>query len=114
MYEADEYYRARVTPVLDDGTSLDADAYLFKDDFRWAREPGGIIDQGQIKRRGAGRRGGWRRLGCSLWDGARRASAPGAGKAQWQVRWGHSGYAGWCAAHSTQRGPPPAPAGAPW
>jgi hypothetical protein len=35
VYEAEEYYRASVSPQLDDGTSVDADVYIWKDAYRW-------------------------------------------------------------------------------
>lgn len=34
MYEAEEYYRAQVQPQLEDGTSVEADVYIWKDDYR--------------------------------------------------------------------------------
>ncbi|GBF88869.1 hypothetical protein Rsub_01368 [Raphidocelis subcapitata] len=34
VYEAEEYYRARVQPSLDDGTRVDADVYVWKDQYR--------------------------------------------------------------------------------
>ncbi|KXZ48720.1 hypothetical protein GPECTOR_25g302 [Gonium pectorale] len=33
VYEAEEYYRATVTPVLEDGTELTADVYVWKDQY---------------------------------------------------------------------------------
>jgi gamma-glutamylcyclotransferase (GGCT)/AIG2-like uncharacterized protein YtfP len=35
VYEAEEYYRASVQPVLDDGSALEADVYVWKDHYRW-------------------------------------------------------------------------------
>ncbi|KAG2444475.1 hypothetical protein HXX76_001227 [Chlamydomonas incerta] len=34
VYESEEYYRATVSPVLDDGSSLKADVYVWKDTYR--------------------------------------------------------------------------------
>ncbi|KAF8058053.1 AIG2LD [Scenedesmus sp. PABB004] len=34
VYEAEEYYRATVRPELEDGGSLEADVYVWKDEFR--------------------------------------------------------------------------------
>ncbi|KAG2447215.1 hypothetical protein HYH02_007955 [Chlamydomonas schloesseri] len=34
VYESEEYYRATVSPVLDDGSSIKADVYVWKDQYR--------------------------------------------------------------------------------
>jgi hypothetical protein len=34
VYESEEYYRASVQPQLDDGSSITADVYIWKDEYR--------------------------------------------------------------------------------
>lgn len=36
VYEAEEYYRASVEPQLEDGSSIAADVYVWKDQYRSA------------------------------------------------------------------------------
>jgi hypothetical protein len=42
VYEAEEYYRAAVQPTLDDGSSVDADVYIWKDQYRCVRGSGRV------------------------------------------------------------------------
>eukprot|EP00877_Chromochloris_zofingiensis_P003464 jgi/Chrzof1/13118/Cz07g20160.t1 len=34
VYESDEYYRAPVKPLLEDGSEIDADVYILEDEYR--------------------------------------------------------------------------------
>ncbi|KAG2493651.1 hypothetical protein HYH03_008167 [Edaphochlamys debaryana] len=34
VYESEEYYRASVKPVLEDGSEVEADVYVWKEEFR--------------------------------------------------------------------------------
>jgi hypothetical protein len=34
VYESEEYYRAAVEPQLDDGSTVPADVYIWKDEYR--------------------------------------------------------------------------------
>jgi hypothetical protein len=36
VYESEEYYRATVQPQLEDGSSIPADVYIWKDQYRCA------------------------------------------------------------------------------
>lgn len=82
VYEAEEYYRAQVAPVLDDGSSVDADVYIWRDTYRWALGP--------AKRgRGAGIQAPARRVGAV----PRRARRGGAGRRAARVPRGAAGPA---------------------
>lgn len=35
VYESEEYYRASVEPQLEDGSSIPADVYIWKDQYKW-------------------------------------------------------------------------------
>jgi hypothetical protein len=35
VYESEEYYRTQVQPQLEDGSTVAADVYVWKDEFRW-------------------------------------------------------------------------------
>lgn len=43
MYESEEYYRANVQPQLDDGSSIPADVYIWKDQYRCVHVWGGRV-----------------------------------------------------------------------
>ncbi|KIY99608.1 AIG2-like protein [Monoraphidium neglectum] len=34
VYESEEYFRAKVAPAFDDGTTVDADVYIWRDTYR--------------------------------------------------------------------------------